>query len=107
MLIWYLLIVSIGFLTTSTVAYYSDDKHTNGRMIIGTWESKESEKQIQDKKNDRIDTENDLHKEVAKSEQKPKSFQLEENEEETKISKENGEEPEMQSEGATEHTTDE
>lgn len=45
MVIWYLLIVSAGFLTTNTVAYYSDHKQGNGSMTIGTWESEDSEHQ--------------------------------------------------------------
>lgn len=45
MLIWYLMIVSAGILTTSTVAYYSDHKQGNGSMTIGTWESEDSEHQ--------------------------------------------------------------
>ncbi len=48
MFIWYLLIVSAGFLTTSTVAYYSDQKQANGSLTIGTWESEESEHQKED-----------------------------------------------------------
>lgn len=73
MFIWYLLIVSAGFLTTSTVAYYSDHKLGNGSMTIGTWESEDSEQQ----------------------------------KERTEKAKVNGEEQEMQSESAAEHTTDE
>ncbi|MCM3442544.1 hypothetical protein [Metabacillus halosaccharovorans] len=48
MFIWYLLIVSAGFLTTSTVAYYSDHKQGNGSMTIGAWESEDSEHQIEE-----------------------------------------------------------
>jgi YqxM protein len=43
--IWYLLIVSVGLLTTNTVAYYSDKRETNGSVTIGTWEDEESVQQ--------------------------------------------------------------
>jgi len=77
MLIWYLLIVSAGLLTTSTVAYYSNQKQANGSMTIGTWESEESEQQVEK-----------MEKEIERA-------------------KENGEEQEIQLESAAEHTTDE
>ena len=48
MLICYFLIVSAEILTTSTAAYYSDHKHANGSMTIGTWESADSEHQIEE-----------------------------------------------------------
>ncbi|WP_226528674.1 SipW-dependent-type signal peptide-containing protein [Metabacillus niabensis] len=68
MLIWYLLLVSAGFLSTSTVAYYSDQKQAHGSLTIGTWKSEESEQQ------------------------------KEETEKEIERAKENGEEQEIQSE---------
>lgn len=77
MLIWYLLIVSAGFLTTSTIAYYDDQKSGNGSMTIGTWESKKSERQ------------------------------KEKTDKETKKAKENSEEKKIQTENAAEDTTDE
>jgi predicted ribosomally synthesized peptide with SipW-like signal peptide len=43
--IWYLLIVSIGLLSTNTVAYYSDNRETNGSVTIGTWEDEENVQQ--------------------------------------------------------------
>lgn len=68
MFIWYLMIVSAGILTTSTVAYYSDQRQANGSLTIGTWESEESE------------------------------HQKEETEKEIERAKENGKEQEIQSE---------
>ncbi|WP_026562240.1 hypothetical protein [Bacillus sp. J37] len=52
MLIWYLLLVSAGLLTTSTGAYYSNQKEANGSMTIGTWES-EHEKEKMEKEIER------------------------------------------------------
>ena len=43
--IGYLLIVSVGLLTTNTVAYYSDYRETNGSVTIGTWGDEETGQQ--------------------------------------------------------------
>ena len=43
--IWYLLIVSIGLLSANTVAYYSDNRETNGSVTIGSWEDEENVQQ--------------------------------------------------------------
>ncbi len=104
MLIWYLLIVSVGFLTTSTVAYYSDHKPASGSMTIGTWESEEKVHQKEDITNGSSKKDNEMDKQVAKAEQKSTSSQLNEKEEET--IKDNYEKQNVQSGSADEQEGD-
>ncbi|WP_226671171.1 hypothetical protein [Metabacillus litoralis] len=96
--ICYVLIITTGFLTSNTDAYYSDDKSMNGSMTIGTWSNEESERQGTDNETTELNKEIVNDNEEIKSEQKVKPLQANESMKETRLFEEKETEPKIQTE---------
>ncbi|TXC85777.1 hypothetical protein FS935_19950 [Metabacillus litoralis] len=97
--ICYVVILTAGFLTSNTVAYYSDHKSANGSMTIGIWSNDEVGQQgINNKSPESLYGNTEFFTEEAN--QKEKSIKTNESIKETELKKERNEKVKIQVENS-------